>query len=207
MSRIKLLMVIGGVVMVYFGIQESRLANQASATPRMMTCAELAANGPGDNAHIGMSKFLLCEQAFVFEGSKRSEAYKTVWVPAVPADGEYVRTIRSMMQTIGKLDTLPPPTDIRVLVKSKHVKNEAELTALAMRDRLDGLVTNQIESIGSKEKKILEESYPGIDFSRCYIVDHDRKPSSTAMLAGMIGGGIVLAIAGGCWTLTGMRKA
>jgi hypothetical protein len=61
---------------------------------------------------------------------------------------------------------------------------------------ITGLVTNKIESLGHKQRKILEESYPGTDFIKCWIVDHDRQPAGMGKVAGMAGGGLVLSLVG-----------
>ncbi len=211
MIRIKLAMLIGGCVLAYFGFQEWRLASAAKATPQTITCAELETKGPGDNAHVSLTKVFVCQQSFVFEAKKNNESHwNKIWVPAVPLDGEYMKTVKSMLEQDPKLENLPPPQNIRVLVKSAKIANHGELEGLALQGlqtggAIDGLVINKIESLGSEEKKILEQSYPGIDFTKCYIIDHDRKPAEAGKLAGMIGGGGLLALIGGLWMLGGMR--
>lgn len=211
MIRIKLAMLIGGIVLAYFGIQEWRLASAAKAEPQTMTCSELEAKGPGDNAHVSLTKFFLCQQSFVYEAKKNNESHwNKVYVPAVPLDSPYMKTVAEMLEQNPKLQNLPPPPEIKVLVKSSHVSNHQELENLAMLGiqgpALNGLVTNKIESIGSEEKKILEQNYPGIDFTKCYLIDHDRKPVQTGALFGMIGGGALLTVIGGGWMLGGMRS-
>ena len=211
MIRIKLLMIVGGIVLLVFGIQEYRLASEAAQTAQSITCADLAAKGPGANAHVNVTNALICEQAFVYEAKKNTpDTWNKVWVPAVPIDGEFVKTVNELMlQTGGKLEHLPPPTDIRVLIKTSSVHNAGELEAFsktALTSGVTGLVTNKIESLGAKEKKILEENYPGIDFTKCYIVDHERKPADASKLAAMIGGGALITLIGGGWTLAGMRS-
>ena len=84
-------------------------------------------------------------------------------------------------------------------MRSNHVHNEAELDALAERDTLQGLIVNEVESIGSKERKILSESYPGIDFSTCWILEEGRKPKSRGTAAGIMGAGglgVLVGLAG-----------
>lgn len=211
MIRIKLLMIVGGVVLLVFGVQEYRLASEASQTPQSITCADLASNGPGTNAHVSVTKAFLCQQAIVFESKKNDQSNWTkIWVPAVPVDSAYVKMIVTLGEANGgQLDTVPPPGDIRVLIKTSSVKNKTELEGFslsALTWPVTGLVTNKIESLGSEEKKILEENYPGIDFAKCYIVDHERKPADAMKLGAMIGGGALIALIGGGWSVAGMRS-
>ena len=78
--------------------------------------------------------------------------------------------------------------------------------AVADRETVQGMVVNEIESLDSEEKRILSESYPGIDFDRCTIFEHGRKPKGMGMIAAYIGGGGLLALLGLFWTFGGMRK-
>lgn len=206
MGRIKFLVVIGGIALFVYGVQEMRLASAASKDPQTLSCAELAAKGPGDNAHVVLTDFLLCDQAFIYETKSKSKSseWKRVWVPLVPRDGDYVRKILAMANPDGPL---PPPTDIRVLLKTSRVKDARELDPLGSSKSLTGLITNKIDSLGTKERKMLEESYPGIDFTKCYILDHDRKPASSGQIAGALGGGALLVLAGGAWLLAGRRQS
>ncbi len=206
MFRIKIALVIGGLMMAFVGVQEWRLTQVAKAEPQAISCADLSAKGPGDNAHVKLTDFLMCEQSFVYEGKKNNPKWNNIWVPAVPVGGEYHRKVMEQVTPEGKLKGPPPiPTDIKVIVKSGKVPSEAELTQLAAQPTLDGLVTNNVETLGSKERKILEDSYPGTDFSKCWIIDHERKPAGMGQVAGLSGGGVLLTLLGLGWFLAGRR--
>ena len=178
MIRLKLLLVLGGIALIVFGVQEIRLASKAEAEPHAISCADLGANGPGTNAHVTVTKFLACTQSFVYQSGRISKGqWKTVWVPLVPADGEYVKRLIAMVASgVNPNTPPPPPSDIRVLLKSSLINRQADLDSWNRAETITGLVTNTIESIGSKEKTILEDSYPGIDFGKCYILDHGASP-------------------------------
>ena len=209
MARLKLLIVIGGIGLGVYGVQEWRLSSAAAKDPQTITCADLSAKGPGGNAHVAMTDFFPCVHSYVYESRSKNDTSKwsKVWLPVVPVDSEYARKfLETLEKDESALATLPPPTDIRVLVKSTHVRNEDEMGPLFAAPKLDGLIVNKIESIGSDERKILEESYPGIDFTRCYILDHDRKPASTLLVAGALGGGLALILGGVGWLVAGRRS-
>jgi hypothetical protein len=198
MFRIKIAMIVGGLVLAFWGIQEFRLSQEAKETPQTISCGDLSAKGPGGNANIVMTDSLICIDSFVYEAKKNGTTWNKVWVPVVPMDGEYVQQIREMIQKNGGNTniTLPPPQNIKVILKSSKIPSQAELVALSNQTTVTGLVTNKIESLGDKERKILEQSYPGTDFTKCYIVDHDRKPFGFGQVAGLTGGGLVLSLVG-----------
>ena len=197
MGRILLAMLVGGGVLVFFGVQEMRLAKAAKAQPQSITAADLIQSGPGDNAHVLMKDFLMCDFAYVYQSSKKGGDWKNVWVPVVPVGGEYHKKILSMVKPDGSFEGTPPmPTDIRLIVKSGKVSNEREVGALAGQDTLQGVIVNKIESLGGEQKKILKESYPGVDVANVLILEHDRKPATAGKSFGFIGGGALLSCMG-----------
>jgi hypothetical protein len=198
MYRIVIAMIVLGGVLTYWGYQEMSLASKTDPTPQEITCQELSDSGPGDNAHVVMSDFLLCTMAYVYEGVGDSDtAYKTVWVPAVPLGGAYHQMLLSMLDDEGNLQgNMPLPRDLAVLVKTSKVTSGEALDRLADRDTLSGLVINEIASLGSQEKKILIDSYPGVDFDKVWILEHGRKPAGAGKMYGLMGGGLALMLVG-----------
>ena len=81
-------------------------------------------------------------------------------------------------------------------MKTEHVNNEDALANLADQDTIQGLIVNEIESLGGEELKILQTSYPGIDFSEVYLLEHNRKLSGSGATYGSLGGGAVLLLIG-----------
>ncbi|HEV3257692.1 MAG TPA: hypothetical protein VG013_12475 [Gemmataceae bacterium] len=134
------LLVVGGVV-GFMGIQEWRLRSAASHTPQEIALQDLIAHGPGDNAHVIVKDYNLCEN-FIYESEKpNTDRWNKVWVPVVPA------VAKAPLQ-----NGLAARTNhVDVLIKSTHVHNQGELTRLTG-PRLQGMVVNKIESLGSEEK-------------------------------------------------------
>ena len=197
MGRILLAMLVGGGVLVFFGIQEMRLAKAAKAEPQSITAADLIKSGPGDNAHVVLTDFMMCQGAYVIESDKKGGKWKGVWFPVVSVDSPYFEKLMGMLNPDGTLSGTPPvPDDIRLIIKSKHVSGEGELSALADQRTLQGVVINKIESLGSKQKKILQESYPQVNFDNVLILEHDRKPAAAGKSFGFIGGGALMSCVG-----------
>ncbi len=117
MTRILIAMIVVGGLMIYWGYQEMSLASKTEATAQTITCQDLSDSGPGDNANVQMSEFLLCTMSYVYEGVGNSDTtYKTVWVPAVPLNGDYHQQLMTMIDGEGNLIGDPPmPRDLGVL--------------------------------------------------------------------------------------------
>lgn len=204
--RFILALVVGGGVLLFIGIQEMRLRSAAKEEPQKIACAELAANGPGENAHVLMGDFILCDFAYVYE--EKNNQWSKVWVPAVPIGGAFHLKLLSMLDEEGRLTgEVPPPTNVKVIVKSSSVDNEGELGVLAEKETLQGVIVNTIESLGSEEEKMLKESYPSVNFDECYILEVDRAPATFAKMAGFSVGGVLLMAGGGLLALRGRANA
>ncbi|MBY0310437.1 MAG: hypothetical protein K2W85_00050 [Phycisphaerales bacterium] len=193
-----------GSVLFFIGLQDWRLAVKAKDQPQQISAAQLELAGPGDNAHIVLNRVVLCEWSFVYEASRRAshQDWRWVWVPAVSLDSPYAHQLQSLPPGVEP----PPPPSVRIIIKSSKAKSEADVHQLAMNDTLEGMVVNEIESLGSEEKKLLSESYPGIDFSRCWIVQVDRRPVGSGQVLGFMGGGGMLALLGLSLLISQLRK-
>lgn len=204
MFRIKIAMIVGGAVLAFMGYKEFKLSGVAKAEPSAITCADLAANGPGENAHVTVSDFLLSD-SMVYEEKKGR--WTRVWVPALPIGGEYQKKILALIDENGKLPAqVPPPTNIKIILKFTDCRNEADLDRYADAETIQGIVVNEIDSLGSEERKILEESYPGVNFATCHLLEVGRRAPSAGATYGMLGGGAALAIAGIAMFVVGGKK-
>ena len=194
--RFLIAIVIVGGMLVFWGVQEVMLRSAASDEPQTITCQQLAEAGPGENAHVTMENFILCDFAYVYE--EKDNRWQKVWVPAVPLGGEYHQKLASMIDEQGNLvGNMPMPRNVNVIVKSNKVMSEADLSTLANQETIQGLIVNQIESLGSEEKKILKDSYPSVDFNKCWILEVGRAPASMGKMAGLLGGGLgMIGVAG-----------
>jgi hypothetical protein len=173
-------LVLGGMLL-FAGFREWQLGSASSAQPEDLTLEALIARGPDGNANVRVSDFVLGDN-YVYFTDESGIYWTSILVPAMP-------------KTMGDQSShvLIP----KVIVKSKHVANEDQLDALHARVQLQGMVINRIEELGSEEKEILLKDYPGIDFTKCIILEEGRQPSDSAMLFLMGGGGLALLLGGG----------
>ena len=122
-------------------------------------------------------------------------------MPVVPLEGEWAtRAAEAYMtaQAEGRDPStirLGPPaaSEMRVVLKSTRVKHATEFERLVGRDVVTGVVVNQVEGLNSDTRRLLQESFPGLDVDNAIILEADRTPPGTGKAAGMMGGGIAIA--------------
>ena len=203
--RLVLVMGIGGCALIWFGIEEPKLSSIARAEATPITCAELVANGPGDNAHVLLGDFLFVQPHYVYEEGKRG--WEKAWLPAVPLGGEHHQEVQRIIEEEGEDAEFPLPRKIGLIVKLTDAKNEDDVTRIGDQDTIQGLIVNDIESLGSEEKAILGGSYPGINFATCWILEVGRRPKGTGEIVGFFVGGIGLIGLAGFLVLRRRRSA
>jgi hypothetical protein len=188
------LALIGGVLVV-LGVQEWFAFRTASATPEEISLSALIARGTEGNAHVILKDFELCDN-LVYETEGSATSWNKVWVPVIPAQGGGGGRppLPGMMQP--QPQPQPQPHQIQALIFSIRIRNPQELEQRCNVPRLQALVTNKLVSLGSEERKHLEQSYPGTDFSRCLIIQEGREPPGPVKMLLICGGGSVLLLAG-----------
>ena len=195
MSNIQKLRFAGVILaagLVYAALSEYSLGRGTDGGPKKITCAELGDLGSRANPYIEMTDFLLCEQGYIYK--EEHGKWKAVWIPAVPFQGEYHERVVGLLDQGVPEEEIPPPDDLRVIVKLTSVKNEYDVSLVGEQETVTGMVINRISSLGTEEKKLLREGYPGIDFDRCWIVHVGRTPMSGAVIFGMLVGAVVLLV-------------
>lgn len=205
-----------GIAAAVFGFREMRLASGAGAAPRQVTLAELIAGGPGQNNHVQLSGFVPGDN-FVYQVTmKKSDRllnrdkstlpWKAVYVPLLPPDNAQANAAPPGMPGLPGLPGIRrlnvpnagPSGPIRVLLLSRKAKNQSELVSLCASGSIQGMIINSISSLESETQKMLQQAYPGTNFSQVMILEAGRAPSSAVFsMAAMAGGAgmIVLALA------------
>ena len=182
--RLGIVILVLGCIMMFYGYKEWRLCTAASTTPDDITLEALIARGPDGNPNVRVSDFMLGDN-FVYFTDDSGLRWTNVLIPAVP-------------KTMGEQSAhvLNP----QVIVKTAHVASEDDVDTLRSRPKVQGLVINRIEELGSEEKEMLRQDYPGLDFNKCIILEEGRQPSEFIKVFLMGGGGLALLFGGG-WLL------
>jgi hypothetical protein len=179
------------VVLLSFAFMEARLKGEASDTPQTLPLAKLAANGPGDNAHVIITDFTFCDQILEKHKTVNLSRWEEVYVPVVPWAGGPKRAQAGA------------PGTIRVIVHSTKVHNQQDLERVFGAPTLQGTVVNSIRSLDRETQDLLSSRYgPGV--GSWYILQEGRKPFSAGLVILMTVGGTLLLVLSGLMVVARM---
>ena len=165
-------------------------AFQPAAPPEEITLKNLIARGPEGNANLILSDFVLCEN-YVYEyNGPNKNSWTKMWIPVLPETGS---TFTEEELT---------PRDVKILIYSTSIRNEQQLETRLSVPKLQGMVTNRIDSIDRKAHDLLKKSYPNTDFDKCLIFQEGRTAISprVVVLRGFVflmGAGSAVSLLGG----------
>ena len=202
-----ILIVIGGCL-AYFGFLEYRVGSDASQDPVAVELVDLEAGKPLPDNHIiiGLHHCMYNSSVIEYEydddersDMRPSSPVNWIWSPLISGEHPYMQDIRKLIKTHGSLKKVPKGArwpvlkDFVVLLKSETYDTVGDIPdGRKAYKSVSGLVINRIESLGDDEKRLIRSKFPKIDFDKILIVEHGRKPSSTALSISIIIGGCVL---------------
>jgi hypothetical protein len=194
--RYLFLLIAFGVGLLICALIEGRLMGAAADRPQTLTLAQLAAHGPGDNAHVIVTEFLpgnniVCEHRTVV--GLPAGNWTAVYVPVVPLTPDVQTRLAQGQAARPNI----PPGSIRVIVHSTRVHGEAEMPNVFGKPFIQGTVVNSIRSLPRKTQELLQSAYPGTDFDSCWLLQEGRKPSSAFFVLGGAVLGMLLVVVGG----------
>jgi len=178
--RIVLVLIAVGVGLALEGIREIHLNAIALSTPQVISCNDLCKNGYGHNANVHVTDLKITPYFVWLKNSETSTNYDVIWVPVIPKD---------------KPQSFGQGSNIRLIVKSKDAKTDADVTNLAAGGWVEGLIVSDIESITGKDRTLLEDRYTGIDLNNVMILEQNRQPSAVKAM-GFTAGGMGLMVIG-----------
>ncbi len=202
--RLFLALVVIGIAITVFGCQEYRLSKVTKAEAQRMSCADLERNGPGDNAHILLTDFATLP-SYVYEAKR--DKWTAAWVPVVALDSPHVRKMAEIYARDGANAKFPPPKELRVLMKLGDARSAADVDRVGDQETVEGIVINEISSLPSKTRALLQTSYPNVDLDKCWIFEPGRAPKSAAFGIGIMVLGVGLATGTGFFAFRRRRSA
>ncbi|MEM6505741.1 MAG: hypothetical protein AAF711_09765 [Planctomycetota bacterium] len=194
MNRFAIVLVVLGAILGLLGFQAYKLTAGGKAQPQTMTAAELIANGPGDNSHIVLTDFhVLTWQTLVASPPGRSFSYEEVWAPVISTDDPHMERIRNKSRF-----SISPPSyreEVKLILYSRSIPSEVHLNSVSREDKIQGLVTSSVQTLGREELEKLQQEMT-IDRARVIIFEHNRRPLEPMIWMLMVGCGILLVLAG-----------
>jgi hypothetical protein len=194
MPRYVYLLIFLGALFALMAINEGRQSAAGKSEPQEITCAQLVQSGFGDNAHVRMTDFYLCDFAYVYvKGTLR---WKKAWVPAVPLGSDIHASIKARLSPDGTFSGRLRGDDIRIIVHLPNARSEKDVERAAAQDEIQGLLIKPFKVLDLEEQSLLEEDYPGLDYGRCLILVEGRRPSSKAKTVTIASAGFVAVALG-----------
>ena len=219
LKLVGLMLLLGAPASAYLAYDHLRAASiVADVKPQQISYKQLIKNGPGDNAHVIVTDMELYAGTRAFTYSARTDEWKTIWVPAGPSTRLTDVTPQQLKQMLDEglenleayrtgdkhaLDPEPPG----LVVKSVHVRNEEQLRRLSFETTFRGLLVNQIESLDPDDQADFKRQYPGTDFSRVSILEHNRKPVGPQQGYSLVALTVLLFVIGTALMIVGAKRA
>ena len=153
----------------------------AQHDPQVLTCAQLAQAGPGNNGHVTVTQFRARIDSIVVKGGDGKTYWREAFIPLVP-------------------DSDPQQNDFHVLLDSMTLDSPEKLRSLGIKSSVTGLINQVAEGPDERARQLLAGAYPGVDMSHCWVVHHDvstftRFEGIGLLVAGAVAFGVVVLIA------------
>ncbi|MBT7298351.1 MAG: hypothetical protein HN849_02500 [Victivallales bacterium] len=219
--RLQLLLIIGGGVLAFFGFQEYRVGAGAAAQPVAVELAELEAGEELPNVHAKIGEHLCLYSAAVYrcnvgkgEGQPGPDSkIDYMYFPIISTTHAWFSDANAVLAQHGGNAAAVPEKGwpevkpLAVLVKSKdRFGTVGEIPdEWVVRKEVSGLVVNRIKKLSGEERDLIQRSFPSADLDKILILADGRSPRSGAATMGIIGGGILLALAGLGWMVARAR--
>lgn len=215
MFRITIALVFGGAMLMYLGISEYRVSMGTTVEPVLVDLAELEGGTSLTNNHVAFGKHF-CNYAhciYQYRDGESGRSLDHVYYPILSESHPYFSRIAGLASNHGGKfaaipgEELPPIKSFKVLVKTSRFKTPEQLhEGITTNYNLQGLVSNIVSDISDREKELIREAHPDLDFGSVLIVEENRKPASAIKSLAMILGGAVLSLLGIGRVLLAMRR-
>lgn len=178
LNRLNAVLVFFGGMLCVMGCREMGLANKAGAVPKPIALQQLLTDGPGNDVYFSVTDLRPVNDAYVADES-RSGRMSAVWFVCEPTTGA--------------------TGDQSFVVYSTDTPTEGDVAGRMMTNSHTGMLINSIKGLDRETKKLLRENMPGVNVDTAYIFHVGRTPAGFIKYAGMMLGGLVLAVAGLAW--------
>ena len=204
------LFVLFGVGAASHGWMEWAASRDAAAEPVEVDLARLENGASPPNPHVRIGPHVACYYCTIGEfktdkrrGRRKADAATRLthcFYPILSTAHPFVQKINDLAEKHGGLDKIPEDEELpaidqfAVIVKTERFKKFSDIPDVPQRreEQVQGLVINTIRPLGAKEKNLLKEEFPNMDFGKVLVVEEARRPSSWAWCATFLYGGVAL---------------
>jgi hypothetical protein len=165
-----------GFIITLDSLQNLEIALFAQPQPRTMTCAELVAEGPGDNNHVQLTGYSALIDAAVVLVRNRDDSKGNIYVPVVPSYDPSVRT--------------PSPSEARVILRFDRV------TDAEVRQLVSTSVTGVVGIKGNAAEAGTLLWQRGFKVNECWVLRAGWKPWTTTEAALLFATGVLVFAVG-----------
>ncbi len=170
-----------GIFLIVMGNDHMEELKHQNGPPREMRCRDLRTlNEPGLDARIMLSEFRFGEEGYVGYDKDFGGGFDQVFIPAYPSDTEGI----------------PQADDYSTIIHLFHVESEEEMWNTLSQPKLMGKVWKRGDELGNADRNILSKLYPGLDYSKTWIVNIGDYTASAGTAWRMQAGGAGSLLAG-----------
>jgi len=212
MLLLSFLMCCGGFVLAGWGNEEGKLAAKATADPVAADLAKLEAGEQPTSIHLTLGEhyayygdrvvisYMENKNSNTVVGPETNVSY--AFYPIVSKGNPDLKDLDALKAKHGNLPNIPEeevplPTHFAVLVKTTRFKKirDCPSDAIKQEPSIQGLVINEVSSLGADEKNLILQDFPTIDFKKVLILEQGRKPmSSGSASAAFVAGCVILGL-------------
>ena len=180
---------------------ELKLRLRSSATPTEYSVAALERGAQVSNLSAILDSHYALYPAMVF-------AYKTTDTKAAPTGNEFVQSIWYPIISDERHTNGNAGPSFRIVVKERMgVMRVRDLpTGLVHKVSQSGMFLDGFHALGGDERRLLESSFPKIDFKDVLLFQTGRQRSSIPAALGLLGGGLVLVLLPGTFWIRQFRR-
>ena len=183
-----------GLGLIVFGYSEFRLAIRESGSPASFRLEDLEAGAKPSQNHVLLGRHVRLYSLAVYRAKAKEigdpkARLDYVLVPIFsPEHPFYKEWSKQREEGNVRLDKL------RVVLRTTRHATLADIPAWTVEEpSLEGMVVNDIQSLGKDEIALLREEFPGANFEDVLLIEEGRRPTSLLVSACCLVGGTLLA--------------
>ena len=208
--RLILFIILGGGFLSVNGYQEYIVSSKTKNTPSATKLVDIEKGNKITNNYLILDEHWAFYSSCVYyyktskydKEVKDSSTVEYAYYPALSIEHPYIIQLGKLEEKYGDLSKVPEGQfpkleNIDVLIKTEKFKTVGDIPAyIDTKKNMTGLVINSINSLNDDEKRLIQESFPKVNFNKVVIIEEGREPSSTTSSFAMMGGGVFIIFIG-----------